>query len=354
MPHFEIVWPPDSVETAVAQLIPILQTLGAGRPRPWPAFATEDGSLRFLIEAEETLRPYLAISPGVPGLPTRGLDKAELFDALAAAGLGELIAPTITLQSVADAPKAAEQFGYRLIFKPAIKPLSMQMGPLKAKALGINHKKEAAAVFSQLTRSWPIANTWLAQQKLNPAPMGEGLWWGIRTNSGQIIGLTAYERWKYPKLGGSACWVQTASIPKLHQHAARILSVLNYQGITELPFLQDKNGHWRLLELNPRPWLQAALPTQAGLPLIQLLYDMLQNKEINPLSPLPADSVSWVNVERILLAAFSGAYGGRLQTTVKALDIIWRSNYKAVYSTPLKGVKRRWLKRAFSKLVGKK
>jgi len=351
LPYLELSWPPESVETAVAQVIPFLQKAGAGQPIPWPAFASEDGSLRFLIEAYDVLRPYLAIPPGVPHLPMRGLDKAELFQTLAAADLQEIIAPTIILHSPEDATKAADYFDYQLIFKPAIKPLSMQMGSLKAKALAINNKKEVTAVLNQLEQSWSVANTWLAQRKLTPSPMGEGLWWGIRTKSGKLIGLTAYERWKHPQFGGSACWVQTASIPELHQHAARILHALDYQGITELPFLQDENGRWRLLELNPRPWLQAALPTQAGIPLLHLLYTMLCDEQIPSPVFTSANSVSWVNVERMLLAAFSGDYGNRLRTTIQAAKIIRQSSYKAVYDSPLTGVQSRWLKRLFRKIT---
>lgn len=350
MPYLEMVWPPKSLETAVSQVMTFLQAIDVGQPRPWPAFATEDGSLRFLIEAREALRPYLTISSGAPRLPKRGLDKAELFQALAAAGLEKIIAPTITLLSPADAAQAAEQFDYHLIFKPTIKPLSMQMGRLKAKALAIDHAEEATVVLDQLAQAWPIANTWIAQQRLHPSPMGEGLWWGIRTPTGRLIGLTAFERWKHPRFGGSACWVQTAPIPELHQHAAQILHALDYQGIAELPFLQDENDHWRLLELNPRPWLQAALPTQAGVPLLQLLYVMLCGEQITPPTHTPADSISWVNVERVLLAALSGAYGGRLQTAVQAAKIIQQSSYKAVYDTSLNGVKSRWLKRLFHKV----
>lgn len=348
MAYCEVTWPPPSLKAGVDQVNDFLNKIGASYPRPWPTFATEDGSLRFLIEAREAMSSHLAIAPGAPHLPNRGLDKAELFQFLAAEGHEEILAPTIPLRSLEEAAQAAERFEYNLVFKPSMKPLSMEMGPLKAKALAISRSSESAAVLRQLALAWPIADTWVAQRKLRPGPMGEGVWYGIRTAPGFLLGLTAVERWKYPSFGGTACWVQTASIPILHGHAALILNSLGYEGIAELAFLQDGSGRWRLLELNARPWLQAALATRAGVPLIRYQYEILSGSHFTVFGKKPVDGVSWVNVERMLLAAVSdtaASPANKIRRFARALNIIVKSSYKAVYDTPLKGVKVRWLRR---------
>ncbi len=343
--HYQAQWPPQDVETAVQEIIQFLQKINAGHPQPWPAFATEDGSLRLLLEARQTLQPYLAIPPGSLHLSLGGLHKAELFRFLQQTEVVRHIVPTYLLSSPEEAKEIAARLNYQVVFKPTIKPLSMNLGKLRGKkAIMMHHARDSAAVIQALSIAWSSVEGWIAQPKLTTPPIGEVVWWGIRDRCGRIIGMTAVGKWKYPRFGGTACWVQTAELPQIHQVATEILNVLDHRGIIEMEFLQDENGRWRLLELNPRLWLQAALPTRANAPLIQLLYkDLCQVKTQPTFSP--AFGVSWVNIERMILAVVSGEYGSRITTLFSALNIIQKSKCKVIYDTKLKGVKRKWISR---------
>ena len=343
MVYRTIDWPPNSFESALAHLTSLLEEIGAGRPCPWPVFATEDGGLRLLMEGRNRLSKYLSIT-GSPLLDMGGLDKAETFEFLAKNNRGDLIAPSFILKEFSQVPEAINQLGQEIIFKPGLKPFSMQLETMDSKVVTPKPAENDSSLISRLSKAWPISKKWIAQIKLKTPEKGEAVWWGLRSKNGKIFGLTAYERWKQPRIGGTACWVELEEIPELHEFAKKILTSLDFRGLVELPFLKDVQDQWRLLEINPRPWLQVALAARAGIPLVYAAYlDMLDSSL--PDLPTRTDPKSWTNVERMILAALSGEYGPKFKTLYKALSIIYKSDCKIVYDTSISKVRIRWLVR---------
>jgi predicted ATP-grasp superfamily ATP-dependent carboligase len=117
----------------------------------------------------------------------------------------------------------------------------------------------------------------------------------------------------------------------------------------ELPFLMDHNGQWRLLELNPRPWLQVGLAAAAGVPLAVMTCSVLKGGAVEAIQP--RDGLNWVNIERMLIAALSGEQGNRLRALVKAGHACRRAEAVAVYGSHLPHVKLRWLRRMAHKAL---
>jgi len=340
MIHRQLDWPPVSLESAISQLVVILQQIDAGDPIPWPIFTTEDGGLRLLLEGRNQLARYLAIPNSV--LKMGGLDKAETFEYLSKTNLNNLIASSLTLHDPSQIPEALDQLGNDAIFKPALKPLSMDLETIGSKVITLKAEENDQALIKRLSSAWDVSNKWVAQNRLDPENKGEANWWGIRSKRGEVFGMTACEVWRQPRSEGTSCWVKSKQIPELHVYIKSILSELDIHGIVEISFLQDNYKHWCMIEINPRPWLQVALATHSGCPLIYATYlDQLEQ-------PLPKilpiyTSKSWVNIERMILAALSGKYGPRYKALIKALITIYRSDCKIVYDTPFHGICTRWL-----------
>jgi len=306
--------------------------------------------MRLLIEHRSEFSPYLHVG-GSSRLKLGCLDKAEMFRFLSLAGLDHLLAETRVLDSPGQLPPAFHHFNETgLVVKPALKPLSMDLSALGAKAIAVRSSRELELQARRLQTAWPISTRWVAQPLLTAPPQGEAVWYGMRTSSGATIGLTAYERWKYPPMGGSASWVETREVPGLQAMATEILNSLGFTGVAELAFLQDQNGNWRLIELNPRPWLQSALPETAGLPLLHLAYLDLAGLPCSLPEISPKYGIHWINMERLVLAAMTGAYGNPLKALWQAQQIIRLSHHIAVWSTPLPLVRRRWILRILSRL----
>lgn len=348
--HCHIVpWPPDNMEAGAESLIRILEQVGAGQPCPWPAFGTEDGGLRLLMEGRSRLSGLLAI-PGAESLRTGGLDKAELFSFLQANGATDYLPPTLILSDPAEAASALEQLGADAVFKPALKPFSMNLSRLGSKVITAYPGEPRNHIIRRLAEAWPISHNWIAQQRLRTSDKGEAVWWGFRSNFGNTFGLTASEIWKQPRIGGSGCWVEVMPNPQLHYAAQQILSALNFRGALEIPFLMDEKGNWKLLEMNPRPWLQVGLAEKAGYPVTLATYlDMLN--ETLKVEPHPTPITSWVNPERLLLAAASGNYGCRITAVFKSLGVLRKADCHAVWDTRLPKVRSRWMRRMLGRFA---
>lgn len=346
-----LTWPPDYLESCASELVEYLRDFGATRERPIPIFATEDGGLRFLLEMREYIEPW-----GVFGrahcLQLGGLDKAELFTTLDQLGCAELIAPFRITKTIDEAIDAVVYFSNDAVIKPALKPFSMRMSGMTSKAFMSRDFVNVDIMRKALQQAWPLSQKWIVQQRLMLPPKGETVVWAVRDADGNTYCMAANEVWKQPREGGTGCWVQLAMEPEnLFKHTSTILEKINFFGICEIPFLFDKNGQWRMLELNPRPWLQVGLPFRAGVPMVSAVAKILYGEIFSELPT--ARLCSWVNVERLFLAALSGEQGSRF----KALQTAWRawhdSEAIAIYDTALKGVRRRWIFRLFRETASK-
>jgi len=352
--YVQIDWPPNNTEATVRQLIEFIKKISAKNNVRYPTFATEDSGLRFLLEHYEKLSDFMIISASQK-LKMGGLDKAELFEHLLSGGLGKYIASTVTLNRPDDLFGAFDKLGMDLVVKPALKPYSMilNIGKKGEKVINRKNSESDRELINRLSSAWNISDRWVAQKKLDNSG-NEACWWGHRTKNGKIVGITAYEIWKYPRYGGTGCWVKLSQIDDLHKPAHMILNNINYIGLAEMPFLKDYNGNWRLLELNPRPWLQVALPARAGLPLAYLTYCDFLNISENANYSLNLNSeFNWVNAERLIMAATSGDYGGKIKTFLKSLKILIKSDCKIVYDSPFYVVKIRWIIRMIQKILKK-
>ncbi|MDJ0749803.1 MAG: hypothetical protein QNJ11_09990 [Woeseiaceae bacterium] len=342
--HHEVIsWPPESVEQGIARLRQVVAKIPIEYDGRLPTFATEDGGLRLLFEGRSELHDRLAV-PGSTALKMGGLDKSEFFLAMQESGLDEFLAPTLVIRAPEDAVVAFERFGGDAIFKPALKPFNVVLSNENPKIVTRMTGETTAEVTARLDRLWSASPTaWVAQSRLDTRD-GESDWWGARLE-GITAGMTAVEYWKSPRVGGSGCWVGQEDVPQLHDAAHAVLDALDFTGVAEMPFLPDPAGNFRLLEINPRPWLQVALPEIAGMPLIYRTYCSLAGLPVEPSSGPVTTDADWVSPERMLAAALSGDYGNRFAASLRALRIIARARYRTVYSSRIPGVRTRWLGR---------
>ena len=349
MPFEELAWPPTDPASTANQLATILKAFGSTENRPMPLFPTEDGGLRLLLETRDLIEPW-GVFGSARALRLGGLDKAELFSFLDRPGFVDLIAPFRIAADVTQAISAVALFDGDAVIKPALKPLSMNMAGMRAKAFLSRDFNETQVLEGALKAVWHLSDRWVIQPRLRVPPAGETVVWAVRDSMGETHCIAANEIWKQPRYGGTACWVRIASDPAgLFANTKTLLEKINFIGVCEIPFLLDDNNNYRPLELNPRPWLQIGLPFRAGVPMASAAARALQNEIIQPL-PTPR-SCSWVNIERLALAAFSGEQGGRWDST----RVAWRAWRSAVavgiHDTNLLGVRRRWLLRVLLRLL---
>lgn len=307
------------------------------------SFATEDGGLRCLNEFSEVLLP-LTEFPRARSLRMGGLDKAELFSALAKSSAARHIPPTMILTDIAEVPEALRKLGPDAILKPALKPWDMDLGRMGAKIVTRLGKQETDSDFLlRVRRAWPLSTRWVAQSRLSRFADGER---GVYlVGNGQCYeGMSVVERWKYPKEGGSGCLVEVLPPQSdLLESAAEVLRSLDYVGLAEIGFLVDQNGHPKLLEVNARPWLQIGLAESSGFRVVLESLGAIE-QDRRPQAFREARTV-WIQFERALAAVVFADAGPRLKAIRELFNALRQGAVIAVYSSPFPGVRLRWLAR---------
>lgn len=78
---------------------------------------------------------------------------------------------------------------------------------------------------------------------------------------------------EHPPKYGTATLAQSVEDPGLLQLSAPLIAKLNYTGICEIEFmLDDHDGQYKLIEINPRTWLWVGLARRCGKDFAKMLY----------------------------------------------------------------------------------
>jgi hypothetical protein len=303
---------------------------------------TEDDSLGLLLELGEKLGDGVVVCSRCRALPSGGLDKASLFSFLQARGLGDVVAQTITIRSEDELPRAMAILGEDMILKPTSKPWA---ATLESGAKVHSGADLASGVRSaERQRDFARGRPWVAQRRLAPLRGGERSACVVRDQHGVVLYAEVVEWLKHPERGGSACIVETQPDEQgLREAAVAILQALDAVGIVELSFLADPDGRPRLLELNPRPWLQIELLQTSGFDLLSAARTALAGGAIRS-SDVVIRRRTWISAERLLLKLLSGD-GSRWHTLLRVVAAIRRRPMLSMWSTSLPTIRLRWLRR---------
>lgn len=328
----------DTRERLVDELVVTLAGL-AGQDA-LPVLPTEDDGLSLLHEAGDRLPARVRFSRA-RALSLGGLDKAELFAALAAAGLTDLIAPTMHLSGPEAFAVASAMLGRDCIVKPSFKPWRAALGPDGLKVISRSKEGESdAQVIKRLADVWAMAPSWIAQARLSSFGGDERSAVIVRFEDA-VLGVEVRERFKHPAMGGTAVWVESVTSTELLPAAARIAQAIDLIGICELSFLRDGTGRPRLLELNARPWLQIQLVERSGFPIVSQGVRALSGDRpsLDSASIVPHH---WLQPERWLLAALRGDRAGAWKALRFFLRLPRSRRIWSIWSSRLPGTQRLW------------
>jgi len=124
---------------------------------------------------------------------------------------------------------------------------------------------------------------------------------GYCRKGGEIAGYVMTNKLRQSHFGAGT-FVSGAHVPPLLTLGRRLLRDLDYQGIFEIEFRKDeRDGTYRIIELNPRCWSQIILATRMGVNVAYQAYQDLAGMGSGRQQPaLPAAKKYWVDIERDL------------------------------------------------------
>lgn len=127
-----------------------------------------------------------------------------------------------------------------------------------------------------------------------------------------LAGLSAVRLRQHPMdFGKATTYAVSRHMPELEEMATRILGEIGFYGIAEVEFMKDdKDGLFKFLEINGRPWGWHTLLRAAGLNLPYLLYLKETGQEVPLLEG--REGVKWVRLITDLPTVFKEITGGRM------------------------------------------
>jgi D-aspartate ligase len=127
-----------------------------------------------------------------------------------------------------------------------------------------------------------------------------------------VASLVARRTRQYPlEFGYTSTFVETVEQKEVEAAACRFLASLDYSGLVEVEFKHDqRDGRYKILDVNARAWTWNALGTIAGVDFAHVLWRLAVGEEVAPARGHA--HVGWMHGSRDLTAAGLEMLRGRL------------------------------------------
>lgn len=197
---------------------------------------------------------------------------------------------------------------YPVIIKPAVSIRLQQSARLKALPAG--NRSELHAQYRAASRL--VSPDEIMVQEIIPGGGASQVSVATLCLDGKISqSMTARRRRQYPiDYGLGSSFVESVHLPELLGPAMRVLAYMRASGMVEVEFKQDsRDGVYKLLDINIRPWGWHTLCIACGLDLPYIQYQQIVLGQSSP--PLtPQYGMRWIRIATDLPAGLQELHAG--------------------------------------------
>lgn len=208
-----------------------------------------------------------------------------------------------------DPEAAAEELGFPLVVKPALKRrFEEEFGTNLVVAEG---REEYRSIVEEASDA---DMRLLAQEHV---PKGRGDLYTLasyvpRGGVEEAITMVGNRLAVYPPGVGTTCLVEATDAPTVGSYGLNVLDASGYRGISEAEFLyDDRRDEYLLLDVNTRPWKWIDLPVRAGADLPGVAYADTIGERFDP-DPAISTDTRWVYLRDYLALLTEHAVPDRL------------------------------------------
>jgi D-aspartate ligase len=243
----------------------------------WVIFPVVDEYVETLSTNRELLSSIYRVTTAPPDVTRFALDKRMTY--CRANELG--IAAPWTLVGNSPAELEAEGIPYPVILKPAINHHFFPQ--TNVKALPVANSSELQRAFAQMSRYIPPDEI-LVQERISGGGENQFSFCAVCKNGHAYASIVAQRRRQYPiEFGNASTFVQTTDQPIVEAAGRRFLESIEFDGMAEVEFKFDaKDGKYKILDVNPRPWGWHALGKAAGMDFPYLLWRQAEGLPVTP------------------------------------------------------------------------
>ena len=271
----------------------------------WVLIAGGDGELRLLSQHHAELSALFRMT--VPPWETVRFahDKRLTYERAAALGLDfpRCYHPR-DLQDVVTL-----DCRFPLVLKPAVREEKNAF--TRAKAWRVDDRASLLARFRQAASL--VGERGIVLQELIPGGGSTQFSYAAVWHAGApVASLVARRTRQYPiDFGYTSTFVETTEQSEVEETACRFLRSLDYSGLVEVELKHDeRDGRYKLLDINARAWTWNALGSIAGVDFAHVLWRLAMGETVPPVRA-HAD-VAWMHASRDVLAVVLDTMAGRL------------------------------------------
>ena len=233
-------------------------------------FVADDSALDVVWGARGPLRD-VGLLPAFSFVhpPAEVLDKREQARAALGAGVD---APWTEHGDAGELAARAGDFTYPLLVKPAISHDGVKA--LGAKALSC---ADAGELRAALERTKGFA---ALVQDFVPGADDQLFTAGVFRGGGRALVFTGRKLKQHPPTLGISRLSEALEVPEIVAGSVRLCRELGYEGVAQVEYKRDaRDGVYRLMEVNFRPWTWIGLATACGVPLITAAHQWALGQE---------------------------------------------------------------------------
>jgi len=87
---------------------------------------------------------------------------------------------------------------------------------------------------------------------------------------------------EWPHEFGNGCFIESVTVPEIEKTTNNLIRKIKYHGIVDAEFKKDpRNNQFKLIEINPRCWMQNSLPANDNINIPYMVYLDTIGKKIN-------------------------------------------------------------------------
>ena len=271
----------------------------------WVLIAGGDGELRLLAQHHAELSALFRMT--VPPLETVRFahDKRLTYERAAALGLD--FPRCYNPRDLQDVVTLDCRFP--LVLKPAVREEKNAF--TRAKAWRVDDRASLLLRYRQAASL--VGERGIVLQELIPGGGSTQFSYAAVWHEGApVASLVARRTRQYPiDFGYTSTFVETIEQSEVEEAACRFLRSLHYSGLVEVELKHDqRDGRYKLLDINARAWTWNALGSIAGVDFAHVLWRLAMGETVAPVRA-HAD-VAWMHGSRDMLAVVLETMAGRL------------------------------------------